>query len=231
MSAADRATVADLAQAVQPLTLARQRLLPVHPVLAPIVPTGGLVRGSTVSCAGEAAMSLALVLAGGVTQAGSWAGVVGLPSVGLAAAAELGLVLRRTVFVATPPPSQWATVLAALVDGTDIVVAGLPLSARASEARRLQARLHARQAVLVVVGDPGPLSVDLAFDTMTSSWEGVGEGYGHLMRRRVTIEVGGRRAAGRPRRSAVWLPGASGAPEVVDEPAGTPAATVWPRTG
>jgi hypothetical protein len=223
MPVADPATVAQLAQAVQPLTLARQRLLPVHPVVAPIVPTGGLVRGSTVSCTGEAAMSLALVLAGGITQAGSWAGVVGLPSVGLAAAAELGVVLRRTVFVAAPPPSQWATVLATLVDGTDVVVAGLPLSARVGEARRLQARLQARQAVLVVVGDPGPLSVDLAFDTTAGSWEGVGEGHGHLVRRRVTIEVSGRRS-GRPRRSTVWLPGASGAPEAIDEPAGAPAA-------
>ncbi len=230
MSVATRATVTQLAPLVQPVTLAQQRLLPVHPVVAPIVPAGGLVRGSTVSCTGEAAMSLALVLAGGITQAGSWAGVVGLPSVGLAAAAELGLVLRRTVFVAPPPPRQWATVLATLIDGVEVVVTGLAASARPGELRRLQARLQARQSVLLVVGDPGPLSVDLAFDTTAGSWEGVGEGHGHLVRRRVTIEVGGRRS-GRPRRSAIWLPGASGAPEALDEPASSPVTGVWPRTG
>lgn len=220
-SALDRATQIDrlgqlarLTQAVQPLSMAHERLLPVHHALTAALPAGGLARGSTVCCTGGAAMSLALALVGEATQAGSWAGVVGLPSVGLAAAGELGLALRRTVFVATPPPSQWSAVLATLVDGTDVVVAGVPGSFRPGDARRLQARVQAGGKALVLVGDPGPVSVDVVLDVTASSWEGLGSGHGHLQRRRVRLQARGRRM-GRPRDVELWLPGATGAPEPI----------------
>jgi len=88
--------------------LARERLLPVHQALAPLFGLASgdpaplaLTRGHTVACVGSAAMSCALAVLVAPTQAGSWAGVVGLPSCGVQAAADLGVSLERTVFVPT----------------------------------------------------------------------------------------------------------------------------------
>ena len=45
--------------------------------------------------------------------------LVGLPAVGLAAAAEAGVALERLVVVERPPPEHWATVVGALVGAFD----------------------------------------------------------------------------------------------------------------
>jgi hypothetical protein len=47
-------------------------------------------------------------------------------------------------------------------------------------------------------------------------WEGLGTGDGHLQRRRVTLELDGRRRGATTRRD-VWLPAASGALESVSD--------------
>lgn len=210
----DRLALARAALVGQPVALAEEKLLPVLDPLLPLVPRAGLVRGQTVACQGAAAMSLALALAAAPTAAGSWAAVVGLPAVGIQAAAELGVAVERTIFVAAPPPDQWAVVLAAAVDGADVVIAPTPArSVPLAEVRRLQARLQARGGVLLVVGDAGPLASDVALHTEVLGWEGIGDGYGHLTSRRVLVNVAGRRA-GRPRRHELLLPGPGGAPAV-----------------
>ncbi|MEY3071274.1 MAG: hypothetical protein RL473_1381, partial [Actinomycetota bacterium] len=96
--------------------LARERLLPVHQALAPLFGLASgdpaplaLTRGHTVACVGSAAMSCALAVLVAPTQAGSWAGVVGLPSCGVQAAADLGVSLERTVFVADPTSGSRAS--------------------------------------------------------------------------------------------------------------------------
>ena len=38
-----------------------------------------------------------------------------------------------------------------------------------------------------------------------SSWSGIGDGYGHLTARQVTVTVS-QRAGGRPRSTRMWLP-------------------------
>ena len=204
--AAALSTVRSLGEA----PLRQQDLLPVLGPLAPLLPHGGLVRGHLVGCRGEAAMSLALALAAGPTAAGSWAAVLGLPSVGVLAAAELGVALERTMFVAAPPPDQWAVVLGAVVDGADVVITAAPgRSVPAAEIRRVHSRLQSRGGVLVLVGEPGLLTPDLALTCDVLGWEGIGDGHGHLASRRVRVEVGGRRA-GRPRRHDLVLPGPDG---------------------
>jgi hypothetical protein len=45
------------------------------------------------------------------------------------------------------------------------------------------------------------------------TWEGVGQGHGHLNGRRAEVRVSGRRAAGRVTECALWLPGGSGVVE------------------
>lgn len=196
-----------------PAVMAHERLLPLHPVLAPLfgVSPGdpGLVRGHTVVCSGSAAMSCALALMAAPTQAGSWAGVVGLPAVGVSAAAELGVVLSRTIFVANASAESTdpAAVLSALVDGVEVLLLSRRVATGVSAGvmRKLHSRLQNRGGVLVLVGDPGSVDVDLRLEATTRAWHGVGAGNGHLQRRHVAIELDARRR-GRPARADVWLP-------------------------
>ena len=212
-----------------PAVMAHERLLPVHPVLAPLfgVAPGdpGLVRGHTVVCSGSAAMSCALAVMAAPTQVGSWAGVVGLPSVGVGAAAELGVALSRTVFVAgtsssssSSASSDMAAVISALVDGVEVLVLSRQVVASVSGGvmRTLHTRLQSRGGVLVLVGDPGSVSADVRLVATTTMWDGVGAGNGHLQRRRVSIELAARRR-GRPTRADVWLPDHRGGLSVCDE--------------
>jgi hypothetical protein len=204
---------------------ARAQVVPVLRALAPLLPDAALRRGTTLAIEGPAARSLALALAAGPSAAGSWVGVVSLPSLGLAAAAEVGVALERLLLVASPPPAEWATVVATLVDGVDIVVVGLPRWVRAGEARRLQARVRQRGAVLVVVGSPGPLEAEVGLAAEGAQWVGVTNGAGYLQGRRVVVAATGRRAAARSRRVALWLPDSEGRVRVDDD------ATVVPLRG
>lgn len=235
VSVARRSVDLSVLRAGIPAVMAHERLLPVHPVLAPLfgVAPGdpGLVRGHTVVCSGSAAMSCALAVMAAPTQVGSWAGVVGLPSVGVSAAAELGVVLSRTVFVAGASPSSssstssstfassdMAAVISALVDGVEVLVLSRQVVASVSSGvmRTLHTRLQSRGGVLVLVGDPGSVSADVRLVATTMMWDGVGAGNGHLQRRRVSIELAARRR-GRPTRADVWLPDHRGGLSMCDE--------------
>jgi hypothetical protein len=168
-------------------------------------------------------MSCALAVMAAPTQVGSWAGVVGLPSVGVSAAAELGVVLSRTVFVAGASPSSstssdMAAVLSALIDGVEVLVLSRRVVASVSGGvmRTLHTRMQSRGSVLVLVGDPGSVSADVRLVATTTMWDGVGAGNGHLQRRRVSIELAARRR-GRPTRADVWLPDQHGGLSVCDD--------------
>jgi hypothetical protein len=208
----------DLAAAVAPTTLARQRTLPVADPLRPLLPEGGLVRGRAVACRGVAATSLTLALAAGATTAGAWLAVVDVPWLGVEAAAELGVPLERLVRVEPPTPgdaTSWADLVAAVLDGFELVVTRVPRRVNAGVLRRVQSRIQTREAVLLVVGDPGPLTADVAMEASIPVWEGVEEGAGHLRGRRVTVVASGRRIP-RPRRADLWLPGPGGVVAAVD---------------
>ena len=206
--------------------LARERLLPVHQALAPLFGLASgdlaplaLTRGHTVACVGSAAMSCALAVLVAPTQTGSWAGVVGLPSCGVQAAADLGVSLERTVFVADPTSGSRASsqqadaaaVLSALVDGVDVLLLAHHVvnSLSPSLLRRLQTRVQSRGGILVVVNETNSstssLSADIRLTATTEQWQGVGSGHGHLQRRRVLLQLDGRRRA-RTSAHSVWLP-------------------------
>jgi hypothetical protein len=196
----------------RPTVLAREQVLPVLPALRDLLPGGALQRGTTVSVQGEAATSLALALLAGASAAGSWIAIVGLPSLGLAAAAELGLALERLVVVRDPSPASWGSVVAALVGSFDAVLLAPTHRVRAADARRLAARARERGSVLVQleVGARAVLEPDLRLITGPVRWEGLGHGHGRLHARRVQIETSGRRRAARPRRLDLWLADESG---------------------
>jgi len=193
--------------------LATSRVLPVVDPLVALLPDGALVRGRAVSCGGAASMSLALALAVQATASGSWLAVVDVASFGLEAAEEFGIPLERVVRVDPPHRKAmgeaWAEVMGAVLDGFEVVVTQVPQRLNAGLARRVQARLKAREAVMIALGRPGPFAVDTDLQATDPQWEGVADGWGCLRGRRVGVTASGRRVP-RPRRATLWLPGPDG---------------------
>ena len=188
--------------------------LPVAPSLAALFAEGGLVRGRTVACTGDAALSTALALSAAATRAGSWLAVVGVPNLGIAAAIEAGVAVERIVLAQPPRASrEWITTVGALVEGFDVLVVAPPASLVEHDARRLQTRILARQSVLIVVDLPAlPLLgssdvfvADLDVHADTVSWSGIECGGSHITQRMVSMRVAGRRC-GAPREGTVTLP-------------------------
>ncbi|MGH9136368.1 MAG: hypothetical protein ACRD0G_04880, partial [Acidimicrobiales bacterium] len=210
-AALDRLTA--LAERVRPAALARERTLPVVDALSGVLPEG-LPRGASVGVASTCARatgstSLALAVLAGPSSAGSWTAAVGVPSLGLGAAAGFGVDLGRLVLVAAPPMAQWATVVATLLDAFDVVVARPPGPGRvpAGIGCRLTARARERGSVLVRLGPTAawPEAADVSLTVVATAWEGLGDGHGHLRARRAVVEVSGRRGYARPRQVELWL--------------------------
>ena len=216
------------------MALAGERVLPVLPAFAGVLPGEGLRRGSTVVVGGgvgagagaAGATSLALALVAGASAAGAWCCAVGASSLGVLAAASYGVVLERFPLVSSPPAGEWPTITAALLDAFDVVLAWPTARLRTGDVRRLTARARERGAVLVLVpvddGSSSSLTVegaDARLCVSSSSWHGLGRGHGHLTGRVVEVVAGGRGAASRERRARMWLPAPDGGvvPYVDDE--------------
>ena len=211
-----KADLASSIEAISPLTLARDQVLPLCDAMATVMPGGVLRRGTSVVVDGSASVSLALGLAAEATAQGSWVVFVGVEGLCLSAAEEFGLELGRVALV-DDPGDKWANVVSALAGAVDIVVTKSPNSFRASDGRRLSARLRERGGVIIEIGGGGRqvMQADVRLSAARQSWSGLGFGYGLLSSRLVTVEVGGRGAASRPRSVDVLLPGESGRPEAV----------------
>ena len=174
--------------------------LPVAKALQPIIPDGVLVRGRTVLCSGDAAMSTALLLVSAATQAGSWLAIVGVSDFGLMSACEQGVALQRMVLVTpTSNKKDWTSTVAAVADGFDVVMLEVPREVSESDARRIQTRIQARRNVLVLVEasrHTTPRSVfqpDVVLHTATTRWHGIEHGAGYVQGRHIDITVSGRR--------------------------------------
>jgi hypothetical protein len=198
--------------ALAPAALASDRTLPVGSPLDAVLPA--IQRGTTIGTSGNAAVSLALALAAGPSAEGAWVGVAGLPELGVRAAGEMGIALERLVIVRGAPP--WIEVLAAMIDGFDVVLIGAAVGRVAPGAvRRLQARAQQRGAVLIAAGS-SPFAADVQLRSDQQQWIGLGAGHGVATGRSVSVELGGRRVP-RPRRATIWLPDATGrAAAVID---------------
>lgn len=192
--------------------------VPVHTVLRPLFPGGQLQRGTIVavedrvqpwSQAGTSYLTLAMLA--GASAGGAWCGVLGLPDLGIAAAAGLGADLRRVLLV-DGPGDRWADALAVLSDAVDLLVVRAPARPSAEVLRRVTARVRttARQrgTVLVVAG-PWP-GAQLSLTARDPVWTGLGDGFGNLTGRRVTVSSVGRAVGHQQRSLRLWLPAADG---------------------
>lgn len=198
------------------------RVLPVHPYLAPLLPDGGLRAGSTVVVRGSTSLLLALLAE--ASRDGAWTVLVGYPAAGIAAAADAGCDLERTLVVPLPAGSavDAPAVLAALVDGMDVVVIGPEVTLLDHDRRRLAARARDRGTVLVPAALPpgagrsssrdgatgrmprtqredGVWSgAHVVLDAVGGGWAGIDQGAGWLRRRTLRVRRTGRGSAARP---------------------------------
>ncbi|MDF8263154.1 hypothetical protein [Luteipulveratus flavus] len=158
--------------------------LPVHPRLAPAFPSG-LRPGVVYSLVGS--VSIALALLAGPSQHGAWCGVVGLPDLGVEAAAAWGVDLDRLVLVPAPEPPQWVSTVAALAEVAGVVVAASPGRLSGGEVQRLTARLRTRRTSLVVIGPWERPAATVRATTV--GWDGLAQGHGALTRQHVRLDI------------------------------------------
>lgn len=205
-----RAALADAARRARPVSAAHERLVEVPGPLGELIPRRGLRRGSVVAvdgAPGAGATSVALALAAAVTAVGEWVAAVDLDgTLGALAAAEVGVALDRFAVVRPPhggsdSADRWATAVATLLDGVSLVVAEVPRSVRAADARRLVARARERETILVPLarGTAWPAEAALRMRATGGPWPGLDRGGGILADRTVRTEVQGAGVAPRVR--------------------------------
>jgi hypothetical protein len=178
--------------------------LPVCPALRAVLPDG-LRRGSTVAVSGS--VSLLLALLGAASEDGAWCALVGFPPISAEAAAEYRIDLTRLALVPAPG-TGWTTAVGALVDALDVVAVRPPARLVPGDVRRLSARVRTREAVLMPFGDwPG---ADVRLTAAAGQWQGIGQGFGRLRSRRLSVQAEGRGTYARPRSTTLELPADGG---------------------
>lgn len=194
--------------------------IPIHALLRPLVPGGVLERGTIVATpprAGgafprEGAVSyLSLALIAGATAGGAWAGVIGFPNFGIAAASGLGADLSK-VLMLDDPGDRWLDATAVLAGAVDLLLLHAPRQPNATQLRRLAQRVRPterQRGCVLVVTSPWE-AAHLALTTRDPRWGGLGEGTGNLTGRHVTITATGRVTRGQQREVQVWLPARDG---------------------
>jgi len=164
--------------------------LPVPAALRPLLPAG-LRRGGTVAVLGSTSLVLALLAE--ACAAGGWAAVVGQPTMGLLAAAQAGVPLERLAVVPAPG-LETPLVVAALLDGVDVVLVGPGAVLTDGDRRRLVSRARERGSVLLSTA-PWP-GADVVLTAHEGRWSGAGAGEGRLRTHEVQVTRTGRGGAG-----------------------------------
>lgn len=194
--------------------------IPLHQLLRPLIPGGVLARGTIVATpprtgstiAGEGAITYTtLALLAGATAGGAWAGVIGFPDFGIAAASGLGADLSK-ILMLDEPGDRWPEAVHVLAGAVDLVLLHAPRRPNASQVRRLANRVRPtdrQRGCALIVTSPWD-GAHLILSTRAPQWEGLGDGTGNLTRRRVTISASGRATQGRQREVDLWLPAADG---------------------
>ncbi len=188
--------------------------------LSALLPEGGIRRGTAVAVSGHGATTLAMALTAEASRRGSWVAAVGIADLGVAALAERGVDLGRWTLVDLPArrrdKSIAADVLGAVVGSFDLVLVGSAIRVEGATARRLLARMREHGTSLICALGSGwaeivsGLQPEVRMVIEQTRWTGIDGGHGQLLARRAEVAVGGRGAASRPRRIAIWLPSEDG---------------------
>ncbi|MFF8775456.1 hypothetical protein [Kitasatospora sp. NPDC015120] len=151
-----RSRLADLLEVTSPAARAREAQAAMLPVLAPLadlLPHGGLAKG-TITEATDTSLLLALAAGPASADPHAWTAAIGLPDLGLAAAAGYGIDLRRLI-VADHPCEHTAEVITALAAACPVVLAAAPVGVPPRALDRLAAHLRRTGTILIT---PGPSS-------------------------------------------------------------------------
>jgi hypothetical protein len=157
---------------------------------------------------GTGGLTLALSLLSGLSASEHWCAVVGVDDPGVVAMVDLGIDLRRVLFVPRPR-GAWAECAADLLDGVDVLVVRPPSRPALASARRLMSRVRERSTVLIVLSEPNaqwPLPVDLTLEITKAQWNSSSR----LTTRTATVRVSGRGSARRMMEYAIDLPSSTG---------------------
>ncbi|MEV4212569.1 hypothetical protein [Micromonospora sp. NPDC049662] len=173
-----------------------------HPLLAPLLPwPAGLRRGCTISV--ERGTSVLLGLLAEAMGESGYAAIVGLPALGMVAAAEQGVPLQRLALV-PDPGVDWPTVVAALIDGVDMVVLAPPAQVADGTARALASRARRTGAVLITTRPW--VGCDVRLRVAGPRWHGLAEGRGRLRHAEAVVTSVGRGAASQQREVRIPIP-------------------------
>ncbi len=107
---------------------------------------GGLARGGVVGVQGSTSIAFAVMAAAMGTS--GWAAVVGCRDLGWVAASEAGVDLARVVHIPQPGPAM-ADVVAACVDGFDVVMLGDAVELGPAARRSLLGRIRSHGTVVI----------------------------------------------------------------------------------
>jgi hypothetical protein len=186
--------------------LGARRHLPPTSALAPLFPNG-LPEGATCAVRGSGATGLALGLATELARDELLA-AIGLPDLGLVAAAEAGICLDRLALCPSPGRA-WPEAAALALEGCALVLLAAPTACTTTVARRLSTRAQERRALLVLLHSPvapawsWPMSPDIVIEVSATAWHGTASGPGRLTERVAHVRTRGRRAE--PERETVLL--------------------------
>lgn len=145
-----------------------------------------LTKGALIGVAGST--SLLLTLVGEAAREGTWVAIVGMPDLGVVAAAEYGIALERVVLVPAPG-AQVAGVVAALIDGFDVVVLGAGVNLPPGQRRSLLGRARRWRTTMFTPLWP---EVPVRLRARPVSWAGLGSGRGYVRERQIVVRNEGR---------------------------------------
>ena len=181
-----------------------ESILPVSPALTALLPGGGLATGAVYQVA--PAPSLLFSLMSAVSARGSWCAAVGMPSLGVEAAAAAGIDLSRFILVPSPD-ARWMSVLSALTEVVPLIAIHPPAPPHTAQAARLAARLRDRGSTVLSTSS-WPQS-EGRIEVSDPHWDGIGQGWGLLTERTVTITAH-TRTTPRPLSVQVQMPDGQG---------------------
>ncbi|MEV7621103.1 hypothetical protein AB0N59_13300 [Microbacterium sp. NPDC089321] len=186
--------------------------LPMPSALRDLLPQGGLQTGTVYSVSPSPSLIFALMST--VSQRGGWCAAVGMPALGLEAATAFGIDLSRLILV-PEPGERWLAVVSALAEVVPLIAMNPGSQVRDADAARLAARLRDRGCTLLTTS-PWPQGEGL-ITLHDPHWEGLGEGWGLLSDRTVTVTAQ-TRSAPVPKSLRVRLPDDLGRIDTAVEP-------------